>query len=203
MITTLLLALVTAVPVHEAFRPASDPAVTVKNTRPVVLAIVPPAVQDDPEVRDETYTEDPAAAAPEAAACMDTPEVAPVGALAGALVGATAAGLAPDASSRAEAAAAKCREPVLGASSGLAASIRAVVQNFRTVRCSAAVSAASCTAGRGAAAAVPVVSAAPGAAGKVRRTMAPAAKLGTARAVRRRAEGCMPTSVSGCPDAGR
>ncbi|WP_208799651.1 hypothetical protein, partial [Microbispora triticiradicis] len=68
MITTLLLALVTAVPVQEAFRPASDPAVTVKNTRPVVLAIVPPAVQDDPEVRDETYAEDPAAAAPAAAA---------------------------------------------------------------------------------------------------------------------------------------
>ncbi|WP_208868528.1 hypothetical protein, partial [Microbispora triticiradicis] len=128
-----------------------------KNTRPVVLAIVPPAVQDDPEVRDETYAEDPApaapeAAAPEAAACVD----ALVAVLEGALVGATAAGLAPDESRRAEAAAAKCREPVPGASSGSAASIRAVVQNFRTVRCSAAVSAASCTAGRGPAAAVAV-----------------------------------------------
>ncbi|HEY9522379.1 MAG TPA: hypothetical protein VIR33_04005, partial [Thermopolyspora sp.] len=41
MITTLLLALVTALPEQEALRPASAPPVMVKKTRPVVLATAP------------------------------------------------------------------------------------------------------------------------------------------------------------------
>ncbi|GGO32026.1 hypothetical protein GCM10011574_70710 [Microbispora bryophytorum] len=162
--TTLLLALVTAVPEQEAFRPASDPAVTVKNTLPVVFATVPPAVQDEPEVREETRAaavSDGATVGGRAAeASAGTSADTPAGASAG-----TSAG-AERAEPPVEPAAAKCRSPAPGASSGFAVSIRATVQNFLTVRCSVAVSAASCTAGRGPAAAdrvtVPVtVAAAP------------------------------------------
>ncbi|MFI7035048.1 hypothetical protein ACIBI0_00030 [Microbispora rosea] len=181
---------------------------TVKNTLPVVFATVPPAVQDEPEVRDETRA---AAAAVEAdvAAALKV-EALKVEAL---RVGATVAGRAAEALADAGAdavagasagvdpvadpvvdpAAAKCRSPAPGASSGSAASMRATVQNFFTVRCSVAVSAASCTAGLGPAAdraAVPVaVAAAPCAVGSI--TPA-AARAGTARTARRRALGCMP-----------
>ncbi|MEV4327629.1 hypothetical protein AB0J37_35775, partial [Microbispora rosea] len=101
--TTLLLALVTAVPEQEAFRPASDPAVTVKNTLPVVFATVPPAVQDEPEVRDETRA---AAAAVEA----DVVAALKVEAL---RVGATVAGRAAEALADAGA------DAVAGASAGV------------------------------------------------------------------------------------
>ncbi|GIH52539.1 hypothetical protein [Microbispora rosea] len=197
--TTLLLALVTAVPEQEAFRPASDPAVTVKNTLPVVFATVPPAVQDEPEVRDETRAaaadiEVDVAAALKVEALRVGATVA--GRAAEALADAVAdasAGVDPVADPVVDPAAAKCRSPAPGASSGSAASMRATVQNFFTVRCSVAVSAASRTAGLGPAAdrvVVPVaVAAAPCAAGSI--TPA-AARAGTARTARRRALGCMP-----------
>ncbi|WP_230984034.1 hypothetical protein [Microbispora oryzae] len=272
MITTLLLALVTAVPEQEAFRPASEPAATVKKTLPTLLTTAPPLVQAAPVLRadedadaedaedadaedadaedadaedadaddaDADDADDPPAglAAPAAAVVLAAvlaavlpamsavkvivvrdevrdeardvvrgeagdeagdeavEEAVEAAAVFGAVVG-TAVGRAGLGCGRGEGPPLKRRASVRGGSNGFAASILASVQNCRTVRCSALVSAASWTAtgpGPRLALALVVAPVEPCAAG----SMTPAAaRVGTARVARRRAVGCMPTSVS-------